>query len=57
MKETTENGGQFTEVVFPPTAIITDQTQVGKANELNNEANKMYFIANSCKFLVKHISN
>ncbi|MEI7978302.1 MAG: OsmC family protein [Bacteroidota bacterium] len=56
MKETAENGGHFTEVVLRPTVIITDQTQVEKANELHKEANKMCFIANSCNFPVKHIS-
>lgn len=55
MKETAENGGHFTEVVLRPTVIITDQTQVNKANELHKEANKMCFIANSCIFPVTHI--
>jgi organic hydroperoxide reductase OsmC/OhrA len=55
MKETAENGGHFTEVVLRPTVIISNQTQVIKANELHKEANKMCFIANSCNFPVTHI--
>ena len=55
LKESKENGGQFVEVVLRPTVIITDNTQIEKANELHKEANKMCFIANSCNFPVRHI--
>jgi len=55
IKESKENGGQFIEVVLRPTVIITDQTQIDKANELHKQANKMCFIANSCNFPVRHI--
>jgi len=55
MKESRENGGYFSEVVLRPAVTITDQKQIGKANELHKEANKLCFIANSCNFPVRHI--
>lgn len=55
MKENTENGGQFTEVVLHPVVTITDSAQIDKANALHKVANKMCFIANSCNFPVAHL--
>ena len=51
-----KNGGQFTEVVLHPTVIITDHSQIEKANELHKEANKMCFIGNSCNFPIRHVA-
>lgn len=55
MQENSGNGGQFTEVTLRPIVIITDQTQIDRANELHKDANKICFIANSCNFPVRHI--
>lgn len=55
MQETDANGGHFVEVILNPIVIITDPSQIGKANELHHQANKMCFIANSCNFPVRHI--
>ena len=52
---TETNGGHFTEVTLRPIVIITEQSQIDKANELHKEANRMCFIANSCNFPVFHI--
>lgn len=54
MEEAKNGSGKFTAVTLYPTVVITDSTQIEKANALHQEANKMCFIANSCNFEVKH---
>ncbi|WP_018344295.1 OsmC family protein [Cytophaga aurantiaca] len=54
MEESYNGSGKFTEVTLHPAVLITDTTQIDKANALHHEANKMCFIANSCNFEVKH---
>jgi organic hydroperoxide reductase OsmC/OhrA len=49
-----DGSGQFIEVTLNPTVTIADETQLAKANELHQEANKLCFIANSVNFPVKH---
>lgn len=54
MTENADGSGRFTEVVLNPVVVITDESQVEKANALHNEAHKLCFIANSCNFPIKH---
>ncbi|MEQ7798709.1 OsmC family protein [Pedobacter sp. ASV1-7] len=54
MTENADGSGHFTEVVLYPVVIITDESQVEKANALHDEAHKMCFIANSCNFPIAH---
>lgn len=49
-----DGSGQFIGVTLNPIVIITDESQLAKANELHVEANKLCFIANSVNFPVKH---
>ncbi|MCJ8208710.1 OsmC family protein [Mucilaginibacter sp. RS28] len=54
MEETADGGGQFTEVVLQPVVTVTDESMVGKAEELHRKANELCFIARSVNFPVKH---
>ncbi len=54
MTETTNGGGQFTEVTLNPTVTVADQSMIEKANELHKKANELCFIANSVNFPVRH---
>jgi organic hydroperoxide reductase OsmC/OhrA len=54
MTENADGSGHFTEVVLYPVVVITDESQVEKANALHDEAHKMCFIANSCNFPITH---
>lgn len=54
MAETTDGGGQFTEVTLYPVVTVADTSMIDKANELHVKANKLCFIANSCNFPVLH---
>ncbi len=56
MIETSNGGGQFTEVTLNPIVTVTEQSMVEKANELHSKANELCFIANSVNFPVKHKS-
>lgn len=47
MVETSNGGGQFTEVTLNPTVIVKENSMIDKANEL-------CYIANSVNFPVKH---
>lgn len=49
-----DGSGRFIEVTLNPIVTITDESQLAKANELHQEANKLCFIANSVNFPVKH---
>jgi organic hydroperoxide reductase OsmC/OhrA len=49
-----DGSGRFIEVTLNPIVTITDESQLTKANELHQEANKLCFIANSVNFPVKH---
>ncbi len=53
--EMSNNGsGKFTEVMLNPKVKITDAALITKAIELHEKANEMCFIANSCKFKIRH---
>jgi organic hydroperoxide reductase OsmC/OhrA len=54
MVETSNGGGQFTEVTLNPTVIVKENSMVNKANELHKKANELCYIANSVNFPVKH---
>ncbi len=54
MIETSNGGGQFTEVTLNPIVTVTEQHMIDKANKLHKKANKLCFIANSINFPVKH---
>jgi organic hydroperoxide reductase OsmC/OhrA len=54
MTETADGGGQFTEVTLNPVVTVTEQSMIGKANELHRKANELCFIANSVNFPVRH---
>ena len=55
MQQTADGGGHFTEVTLRPSVVITDGSQIDKANELHNDAHKLCFVANSVNFPVCHI--
>jgi len=54
MVETSNGGGQFTEVTLNPIVTVTDISMIEKANELHKKANELCFIANSVNFPVRH---
>ncbi|WP_316816396.1 OsmC family protein [Pedobacter nyackensis] len=54
MNENADGSGHFTEVTLNPVVVITDESQVEKANALHDDAHRMCFIANSCNFPIKH---
>lgn len=54
MTENADGSGHFTEVTLNPVVVITDESQVEKANALHDDAHRMCFIANSCNFPIKH---
>lgn len=54
MVDTSNGGGQFTEVTLNPIVTVTEQYMVDKANELHKKANELCFIANSVNFPVRH---
>jgi len=54
MIETSNGGGQFTEVILNPIVIVTENSMIDKANELHKKANELCFIANSVNFPVRH---
>ena len=54
MVETSNGGGQFTEVALNPIVTVTDISMIEKANELHKKANELCFIANSVNFPVRH---
>jgi len=54
MVDTSNGGGQFTEVTLNPNVTVTEQHMVDKANELHKKANELCFIANSVNFPVRH---
>ncbi|ETN96658.1 OsmC family protein [Zhouia amylolytica] len=57
MEEMANGSGRFTAVTLNPQVKITDPSNIEKANELHEEANKMCFIANSCNFKIGHKPN
>lgn len=54
MLETSNGGGQFSEVILHPMVTVTEDSMVAKANELHQKANELCFIANSVNFPVWH---
>jgi organic hydroperoxide reductase OsmC/OhrA len=54
MVENADGSGHFTEVVLNPVVVITEESQIEKANALHDQAHKMCFIANSCNFPILH---
>lgn len=54
MVETSNGGGQFTEVTLNPIVTVTEKAMIEKANELHRKANELCFIANSVNFPVHH---
>ncbi len=55
MIEAADGSGYFKEVTLYPKVIVSNESMIGKANELHHEANKMCFIANSVNFPIRHI--
>lgn len=56
MIETSNGGGQFTEVILNPIVTVTEVHMLDKAHELHKKANELCFIANSVNFPVRHNS-
>lgn len=56
MIETGDGGGHFTEVTLHPRVVISEESDVVKAQEIHRQAHKLCFIANSVNFPVKHQS-
>ena len=54
MVETADGGGYFNEVILRPVVTVADGGMSEKARSLHHDANKLCFIANSVKFLVRH---
>jgi organic hydroperoxide reductase OsmC/OhrA len=54
MIETSNGGGQFTEVTLNPIVTVSEESMIDKANELHKKANELCFIANSVNFPVRH---
>jgi organic hydroperoxide reductase OsmC/OhrA len=54
MIETSNGGGQFTEVTLNPLVIVKENSMIDRANELHKRANELCFIANSVNFQIKH---
>ncbi|MEO6723512.1 MAG: OsmC family protein [Ferruginibacter sp.] len=54
MIETDNGGGRFSKVTLHPQVTITDASMISKAEELNQKANELCFIANSCNFPIHH---
>ncbi|MBE0661981.1 MAG: OsmC family protein [Bacteroidales bacterium] len=54
MVETSNGGGQFTEVTLNPIVVVKENSMIDKANELHKKANKLCFNANSVNFPVRH---
>jgi len=54
MIETADGGGHFSVVTLRPVVTVTEASMIEKAMALHHEANKLCYIANSCKFPVKH---
>ena len=56
MVETSNGGGQFSEVTLNPIVTVSEQNMIEKANSLHKKANELCFIANSVNFPVYHNS-
>ena len=54
MEETPDGSGHFTTVTLRPVVTVAEESMIGKANELHQDAHKMCFIANSVNFAVTH---
>ena len=54
MQNTPDGGGHFTEVMLHPAITITDKADEYILQQLQQQANKLCFIANSCNFAVRH---
>lgn len=54
LTENPDGSGQFTEVIIRPEVIVSDSSMIPKTHALHTRANSMCFIANSCKFPVRH---
>ena len=54
MQNTPDGGGYFTEVMLQPAITIAANTDENVWQQLQQQANKLCFIANSCNFPVRH---
>jgi organic hydroperoxide reductase OsmC/OhrA len=54
MEEDQHGGGHFTEVVLRPVIKVEGSVPIEKIEALHHQANALCFIANSCKFPVRH---
>ncbi|HOY49020.1 MAG TPA: OsmC family protein [Flavobacteriales bacterium] len=54
MIESSNGGGQFTEVILNPTVVVTENSMSDRAKELHRKANELCFIANSVNFPIHH---
>lgn len=54
MTESENGSGSFTEVILKPRVVISEPSMTAQANELHKKAAEMCYIANSCKFPVRH---
>lgn len=49
-----DGSGAFTSVALHPVVTVLKEGMIEKALDLHNEAHRLCFIANSCKFPIKH---
>ena len=54
MEEAPNGSGKFTKVRLNPQVKVAKESMIQKANDLHQEAGKMYFIANSCNFEIDY---
>lgn len=54
MVEEPNGSGHFTEVTLNPVVMVKETSMEKLAEQLHNKAHEMCYIANSCKFPVKH---
>ncbi|HCN83563.1 MAG TPA: peroxiredoxin [Sphingobacteriaceae bacterium] len=54
MVETSDGGGNFTEVILNPIVTVLENSMTEKADELHHKANELCYIANSVNFPVHH---
>ncbi len=54
MEISKDGKGQFTAVTLKPLVVVAEDAMLERIDELHTRANNMCFIANSCKFPIKH---
>lgn len=54
MVETADGGGHFTEVTLNPVVTVSENSMMGKANEMHQKANGLCYVSRSVNFPVHH---